>query len=137
MDKAEKRAFIFAHIAIFIIFVWFGGLKVFGYSPASPLVGALLNVTMPFFTEDSFIFWFGLFEVLIGALFLIPKAEKIAISLLILHMATTIMPLLVLPHLTWTAPFVPTLEGQYIIKNIIIIALVATVFADARKIGRC
>jgi uncharacterized membrane protein YkgB len=59
--------------------------------------------------------------------------EKVAIALLIPHMITTLLPLLFLPQTTWQAPFVPSLEGQYIIKNVVIIALAAMVFADMHK----
>jgi uncharacterized membrane protein YkgB len=43
--------------------------------------------------------------------------------LLFLQMSGTFLPLLILPEITFqnSNPFLPTLEGQYIIKNIIII----------------
>lgn len=113
----------FARIALFIVFFWFGILKVVTESPANPLVDSLLQQTLPFLTFEQFIFWFGLFEVVIGILFLIPRAERIALLFLAVHMITTLGPLVLLPEMTWAAPFVPTLEGQYIIKNVVIIAL--------------
>lgn len=113
----------FARISLFIVFFWFGILKVVTESPANPLVDSLLQRTLPFFTFEEFIFWFGLFEVVIGILFLIPKAERIALLFLAVHMFTTLGPLVLLPEMTWVAPFVPTLEGQYIIKNVVIVAL--------------
>jgi uncharacterized membrane protein YkgB len=64
-----------------------------------------------------------LFECLIGILFLIKGAERIVIPLLFIHMLTTFGPLIFLPSETWHSFLVPTLEGQYIIKNLIIIAL--------------
>lgn len=109
--------------AIFVVFFWFGILKVLGFSPANPLVSALLEKTLPFITFGQFIVLFGLYEMLIGIVFLIPRAERVAIALLIPHMITTILPLIFLPSVTWQAMFVPTLEGQYIIKNVVIIAL--------------
>ncbi len=48
--------------------------------------------------------------------------ERLVIPLLALHMITTFMPLFLLPSITWAGFFVPTLEGQYIIKNLVIIA---------------
>ena len=136
MKKNEYLAFIFAHFALFVVFVWFGALKLFDLSPANPLVNALfddtLGIMLPI-SAETFIVLFGGFEVLIGILFIIPRAEKVAISLLIIHMITTIMPLFLVPEMSWQAPFVPTLEGQYIIKNIVIIALVASIFADLKK----
>lgn len=111
-----------ARVGIFIIFFWFGFLKVLGLSPASPLVSALLHVTMPFIPAPLFISAFGGLECIIGILFLIKGMERVAVGALFLHMITTVMPLFLLPHIAWTGILVPTLEGQYIIKNLAIIA---------------
>ena len=111
-----------ARFSIFLVFFWFGILKVLGFSPASGLVKELLANTIPFMAPDTFVVLFGGFEVVIGMLFLIPGLERLVIPLLLAHMATTVMPLFVLPSITWTHPLVPTLEGQYIIKNLVIIA---------------
>lgn len=123
IQRCARTGMPFARVAIFVIFFWFGILKVLSLSPASPLVASLLERTLPFMGAGTFILLFGLFEVLIGILFLLRGAERLAILLLALHMATTVMPLILLPQIAWQAPFVPTLEGQYIIKNIAIIAL--------------
>jgi uncharacterized membrane protein YkgB len=114
-----------ARIGLFIVFFWFGILKVIGVglSPATPLVEQLFNATMPLsMSFGTFMILFGLFECLIGILFLIRGAERVVIPLLLLHMITTIMPLFCIPEATWSGFLVPTLEGQYIIKNIVIIA---------------
>lgn len=122
IGTAQKFFPIFSRIALFIVYFWFGILKVFGLSPAGPLVGELLQKTIPFLTPDQFIFWFGLFEMAIGVLFLIPKLSRLVIFVLVIHLITTAGPLVLLPQITWQAWFVPTLEGQYIIKNLLIIA---------------
>ena len=111
-----------ARIAIFIVYFWFGSLKLLGVSPAAPLVQALFERTITFMPFGVFYFLFSLFEVLIGVLFLIRGMERAAILLLLLHLITTAMPLIFLPHITWQAFLVPTIEGQYIIKNILIAA---------------
>ncbi|MEI6057525.1 MAG: hypothetical protein WCQ60_00955 [bacterium] len=111
-----------SRLAIFIIFFWFGILKVLGFSPAGGLVRDLLSATMPFMQPETFMVLFGLFEMLIGLLFLVRGLERVVIPLLAFHMITTIMPLFLLTSVTWTHPFIPTLEGQYIIKNLVIIA---------------
>ena len=79
--------------ALFIIFFWFGVLKVLGYSPAEGLVKDLLLQTMPFMEPTTFMILFGLFEMLIGILFLIKGAERAVIPLLAFHMVTTFLPL--------------------------------------------
>lgn len=108
--------------ALFIIFFWFGLLKVLGFSPAEGLVRDLLSQTMPFMAPSAFIVFFGLFEMLIGVMFIIKGLERAVIPLLALHMVTTFLPLVLLTPITWLHPLVPTLEGQYIIKNLVIIA---------------
>lgn len=122
-----------SRFAIFLVYFWFGALKVVDMSPASPLVQQLFEKTMPFMAFGTFLVLFGLYECLIGILFLIRGAEKPAVILLILHMITTVMPLFVIPVATWSAFLVPTLEGQYIIKNILIISVAATVFGGLRR----
>ena len=113
----------FARLAIFVVYFWFGILKLVGSSPANPLVDALLAQTLPFITFSQFIIILGVFEMIIGVAFLIPRLERLAIFLLIPHLFVTIMPLILLPGMTWQSTFIPTLEGQYIIKNILIIAV--------------
>ncbi len=112
-----------ARVALFVVFFWFGALKLFLVSPANPLVEGLLTKTLPFITFHAFIIVFGIYEMLIGVLFLVPRAERVAIALLVPHMVTTFLPLVLLTSITWQGLFVPTLEGQYIIKNLAIIAL--------------
>ena len=118
----RKVSIPLARFAIFLVFFWFGLLKVMGLSPASELVGKLFESTIPFMSFHSFLILFGLFEMAIGILFLIRGLERVVIPLLFIHMITTFMPLFVLPTETWSSPLVPTLTGQYIIKNVVLIA---------------
>lgn len=113
----------FARLGLFIVFFWFGILKVTGLSPASPLVQALFENTIPFMSFNAFLISFGLFECLIGILFIIRGVERLALSLLFIHMITTFGPLVFLPEETWQSFLVPTLAGQYIIKNLLILAV--------------
>jgi len=122
-----------ARLSIFIIFFYFGFLKVIGLSPANPLVEALLSRTLSFIPFSFFIKFFGLFEMLIGLFFIIPKIERLAILLLIIHMVIVALPLILLPQITWQKFLVPTLEGQYIIKNLAIITLALVIGAHLDK----
>lgn len=118
----------FARFGLFVIFFWFGLLKVIGLSPASELVKHLFENTISWISFDVFIIVFGLFEMIIGILFMIKGTERIVIPLLLIHMITTFLPLFILPKETWSGFLIPTLEGQYIIKNL---ALIACVFGIA------
>lgn len=117
-----------ARFGLFVIFFWFGLLKVIGLSPASGLVQRLFETTIPWMSFSTFLVAFGLFEMLIGVLFLIRGVERIVIPLLLIHMITTFMPLFLLTQETWSGFMTPTLEGQYIIKNL---ALIAAAFGIA------
>ncbi len=125
-----------ARISLFVVFFWFGILKVFGLSPASPLVENLFQKTISFISFGDFIIFFGVFEMLIGFLFLIRGLERLVIPLLFLHMITTFLPLILVPEVTWSGFFVPTLEGQYIIKNLVIIAAAVGIAAHLYPLGK-
>ena len=122
-------------MALFVIYFWFGLLKVIGQSPASEMVKTLLHQTMPFMPFSSFIVLFGLFEMVIGILFIIPGLERYALVLFGLHMITTTLPLFMMSEV-WNHMFVPTLEGQYIVKNLALIACALSIWStlEPRKI---
>ncbi len=122
----------FARFALFIVYFWFGILKILDTSPANPLVMQLQQKTLPFLSFHQFIVGFALFEMLIGVLFLFKKFDRIAIALFVLHMGTTFMPLVFLPAVAWQSFLTPTLEGQYIIKNLVLIALVMNIGANLK-----
>ncbi len=125
-----------ARFGLFVIFFWFGILKVVDMSPASPLVQNLFEQTIGFMPFSTFIVLFGLFECLIGILFIIRGLERVVIPMLFIHMVTTFMPLFLLPSVTWSSIMVPTLEGQYIIKNLVIIAAAIGIAAHLHPIGK-
>lgn len=121
-----------ARLAIFVVYFWFGLLKVIGVSPATELVHALFNQTLASFVPfATFFILFALFEVAIGLMYLFPKLDRISFPLILLHLFTTAGPLVLLPSAVWTQPFVPTLEGQYIIKNVLILSAAWTVYRRA------
>ena len=125
----------FARFAIFTIYFWFGILKTIGLSPAGPMVSAMWAKTVPFIPLPTFMVLFSAYEMLIGILFLIPRMERAAVGLLVLHMFTTAMPLVMLPGVVWQAAMVPTMEGQYIIKNLVILALALSIVTGTRPAG--
>ncbi len=128
--KTFSRELRLARVALFLIYGWFGMVKVIGFSPASPLVSALLHATAPWMNESLFMLGFALFEVLIGTAFLLIGARPWVVHLFFLHMVMTIAPLIVLPEESWSGFLIPTLTGQYIIKNVALIALVRILTAS-------
>lgn len=106
-------------IAFAIVYGWFGILKPLGLSPATGLVQHTLSV----FPHDVISPALGIWEVIIGIMFLIPKYTRITMAMFAVHMAGTFLPMFFLPDLAYTqAPFVFTLVGQYIVKNLVFVA---------------
>lgn len=107
-------------IGLGIIFLWFGALKFFpGLSPAEELV----RNTVFFAQPELFIPVLAAWEVLIGIGLIAGKFMRITLLLLFLQMPGTILPLFILPEVVWTSfPFGLTLEGQYIVKNLVLVS---------------
>ena len=106
-----------------IIFIWFGILKPLGLSAAEELLKSTVK-WLPLGSPENWLIIIGWWEVVIGVLFLFKQTTRIAIALLFLQMVGTFMPLVFLPEVTFQSNniLLPTLEGQYIIKNLMIIS---------------
>lgn len=117
-------------IALGIIFLWFGALKLVpGLSPAEDLVRSVV----PTILEDVFVPVLGIWEILIGIGFLSGCALRATILLLFLQMPGTLLPVLVLPERIFSAfPFGLTLEGQYIVKNLVLVSAALVIGATVR-----
>ncbi len=109
--------------SIFLVYFWFGALKALGLSPALGVVRDLHVATIPFVPFEAFYLAFALFEVAIGLLALARGAERLLILMVLAHLATTILPLFFLVEGVWAGFLVPTLTGQYIVKNALIAAV--------------
>ena len=107
----------FMRIGLGIVFLWFGVLKFFpGLSPAEELV----RNTVYFFDPDKFIPVLATWESIIGVGLITGKFMRLTLLLLFLQMPGTALPLVILPDVVWKVfPFGLTLEGQYIVKNLV------------------
>lgn len=125
-----RHGIAFLRIALGAVFVWFGALKLVpGLSPAEDLVVA----TVPFLPPGFFLPFLGLWEIAIGLGFLTGRALRLTILLLLLQMPGTLSPVVLLPERVFTAfPFGLTLEGQYIVKNMVLIAAALVIGATVR-----
>lgn len=117
-------------VGLGIVFIWFGGLKVGGVSPAADLVAATVYVLPP----EFFVPVLGIWEMLIGICLLYRPLFRIGILLLFLQMPGTFLPLVLLPEVTFvTFPYALTVEGQYIVKNLVIIGAALVVGGTVRN----
>lgn len=119
ISLSGKIGMPFLRASIGIVFIWFGALKTVGdLSPAYDLVAA----TVYWLTPEIIVPILGWWEITIGVCFLIPALTRIGLLLLALQMPGTFLPLILLPEACFTVfPFGLTLEGQYIVKNLVII----------------
>ena len=117
-------------IALGVVFIWFGGLKVIGGSPAAELVASTVYLVPP----ELFVPILGVWEVLIGLCLLYRPLIRVGILLLFLQMPGTFLPIVLLPDVVFaTFPHGLTVEGQYIIKNLVIIGAALVVGGTVRE----
>ncbi len=113
-----------------VVFIWFGMLKVIGFSPATELVK-----NMVYWVDSSwFIPFLGWWEVFIGVCFLWRPLLRVGILLMMIQMAGTFLPLMLRPNVVYAQSVVHlTLEGQYIVKNLVLIAAALVVGSQVRE----
>ena len=118
-------------VSLAVVFVWFGALKLFGISPANDLV----RETVYWFDPDVFIPVLGVWEVAIGVGLLFRPLIRPALLLLFLQMPGTMLPLILKPEVCWNPfPYGLTIEGQYIVKNLVLIGAALTVGGTVRAL---
>jgi uncharacterized membrane protein YkgB len=125
----EKYGLFFLRVSLATVFIWFGALKPLGMSPAEELV----KRTVYWFPPDLFVPILGWWEVTIGVCLLIRPLIRLGILLLFLQMPGTVLPLFLLPEVCFTRfPFGLTIEGQYIVKNLVLIGAALVVGGTVR-----
>jgi len=116
--------------SVAVVFIWFGALKVFGISPAADLVSATVYVV----PSEIFVPVLGVWEILIGLCLLYRPLIRVGIFLLFLQLPGTFLPIVLLPEVVFTTiPYGLTVEGQYIIKNLVIISAALAVGSTVRE----
>ena len=123
-DWMAANGIVLLRISIGLVFFWFGIQKFFpGMSSAEELARQTVEkLTFGLIHESLIMPILATWEVLIGLTFITGYFIRIALPLLFLQMIGTFMPLFLFPAESFLPPpFIPTLVGQYIIKNIIIV----------------
>ncbi len=122
-------------LSLGVVFFWFGILKFFpGMSPADDLASRTISqlsfgLIPPAISVPALATW----EVLIGLGLITGLFMRATIALLLVQMMGTLSPLALFPGETWRIfPVSPTLEGQYIIKNLVLISSALVIGATVR-----
>ncbi len=112
-------------VSLGIVFFWFGVLKFFpGLSPAQDLATRTIQVlTFGLIPPHVSILLLATWEGLIGVGLITGRWMRLTLLLLFVQMPGTMLPVVFFPHEVFThIPYAPTLEGQYIIKNLVLIS---------------
>ena len=114
----------FLRFGMGVIFLWFGALKFFpGLSPATDLAVRTIDVlTFGLIPGNISLILLAILETVIGLGFLTGRYMRLTLGLLVFQMLGTLTPLVLFPAEAFIQfPYAPTLEGQYIIKNLVLI----------------
>ncbi|MFT5892098.1 MAG: putative membrane protein YkgB [Dokdonia sp.] len=121
----SRNSNLLLRISLGIVFVWFGFLKFFpGLSPAEDLaIRTVKQLSFDLISDSIIINTLGFWEVVVGIGLISGKFMRETLLLLFLQMAGTFAPIFLFPNEIFTHfPYGPTLEGQYIIKNLVLIS---------------
>lgn len=116
---------LFLRVSVGVVFFWFGFLKFFpGMSPAETLAGDTIQLmTGGLLDRRAALVILAAWESAIGLGLVTGKFLRATLLLLFLQMPGTVMPMFLFPELTFHQfPFSLTLEGQYIVKNLVLIS---------------
>lgn len=115
-----RNSFILLRVALGIIFFWFGALKL---SPNLSPAESLVRHTMYFVNLDFFIPFLAIWEMAIGLGLIFGVFMRVTLFLLFAQMLGTLLPFLVVPQECFiTFPYGLSMEGQYIVKNLVLIS---------------
>jgi len=118
-------------ISLGVVFVWFGALKVFDVSPVSDLVARTVYWVDP----DLAVPALGTFEMFVGLMLLLGRAMRLTLLLFVAQMAGTFVTFLVLPEVTFRDgnPLLLTVEGEFVVKNLVLISAAMVVGTTIRR----
>ncbi|WP_372975434.1 doxx family protein [Muriicola sp.] len=135
LKKKVVGRFSFLSCSLGIVYLWFGALKFFpGVSPAEGLASeTIVLLTFNLLDARLALILLAIWECTLGLFLLLNVFRRITIPFALLHILLTFSPLFLLPAEVFTAgPLTLTLTGQYIIKNLVIVAVLFTLW-DTRK----
>jgi uncharacterized membrane protein YphA (DoxX/SURF4 family) len=134
-ETMAEHGLTLLRLALGVVFFWFGVLKFFpGASPAEALAGKTIEtLTFGAIPEATALMILAVWESAIGIGLFVGRWMRAVLLLLFVQMLGTITPLFLFPTETWTIfPIAPTLEGQYIIKNVVIVSSAIVLGATVR-----
>jgi uncharacterized membrane protein YkgB len=121
-------------VTLGFVFVWFGVLKFCpGLCDVEVLAGKTVQLlTLGLIPIKICVAMLGVLECGIGAMLMVGRAMRATVICLLLHLSGTFLPMVLYPGETWKHfPYAPTLVGQYILKNLILMSAAVVVGTSA------
>ena len=116
--------------ALGILFIWFGLLKITGENSASSLIAKSIY----FYEPEKMVMILGGWELLIGGALLVSKLTRLAVLLLMIRLPGTFLALVLKADLCFEGDFwVPTLQGQYLLKELTLIGAALVIGGTVRS----
>jgi uncharacterized membrane protein YphA (DoxX/SURF4 family) len=131
----SRHGVVLLRMSVGVVFFWFGFLKFFpDLSPAEDLATRTIEqLTFGIMPPNISLPILALLETVIGIGLITGKFMRITLLLLFFQMLGTITPIFLFPTETFTQfPYAPTLEGQYIIKNLVLVSAAFVIGATVR-----
>ncbi|MFE9750550.1 DoxX family protein [Saccharothrix saharensis] len=130
-DAVLDRGVALLRVALGVVFLWFGVLKVAGTSPVRDLVAD----TVPFLPASWFVPAVGAFEVLAGMALVVGVAVRPVAALTALHLLGTFLVLVVQPALAFRHgnPLLLSVTGEFVLKNLVLLAAALVVARQHRR----
>jgi len=130
-----RHGILILRVSVGIIFLWFGFLKFFpGLSPAQDLAAKTIDIlTFGLVPTKIALMTLAAWECAVGIGLVCGVFLRATLALLWLQMIGAAAPLFLFPNESFThIPYAPTLEGQYIIKNLVLVSAGLVVGATVR-----
>jgi uncharacterized membrane protein YkgB len=107
-------------VAVAVVFIWFGALKIAGVSP----VGELVARTVYWVSPGWFVPFLGVWELAVGLGLLLNVVMRLTLLLMFAQLAGTFLVLLILPDVAFVRgnPLLLTTEGEFVVKNLVLLA---------------
>lgn len=118
-------------VSLGIVFVWFGALKVFDVTPVADLVAS----TVYWFDPQWVVPVLGILEIVVGVGLLFRIALRFVLGLFAVQMIGTFLVLAVLPEVSFDGgnPLLLTVEGEFVVKNLVLLSAGMVVGATVRR----
>ena len=119
VSLARRYGVLTLRIALGVVFIWFGALKVADVSPVADLVADIV----PILSERASVLTVGIMELVVGLGLIVGLAIRLTLGLFFAQMLGTFLVLVLRPGLSFYGgnPFRLTVLGEFVVKNLVLL----------------